>query len=152
MRKLSYWIASVVLVAVVALLFAPSHGKAQERGQAPAERPLVNVQVLKGMTRPQVVQVMQGINVQLGVACTFCHVQNNGQNDFPAEDKQHKLIAREMMRMVQTINEQQAVATVARKVECFTCHRGAAGIPVTPVPPPPAAPAAAPARGAAPGN
>lgn len=150
MRKLSYWIASVVLVAAVALLFGPSHGKAQERGQAPAERPLVNVQVLKGLTRPQLVLEMQKINVQLGVACTFCHVQNNGQNDFPAEDKQHKLIAREMMRMVQAINDQKAVATVSRKVECWTCHRGGAGIPNAPAPPAPAAPAAAPARGAAP--
>lgn len=143
MKKLSYWITSVALVSVVALLFNPIHSPAQERGQGggqgqQADRPLVNVQVLKGMTRPQVVAEMQRINVQLGVACVFCHVQKDGQNDFPADDKQHKLIAREMMRMVQTINEQAAVQNVSRRVECWTCHRGAAGVPNAPAPPAPA--------------
>ncbi len=147
MRKFPYWIVSVVLVAAVMLLFGLPQGTAQERGQPP---PLVNVQVLKDLTRPQIVMEMQKINVQLGVACTFCHVQKDGQNNFPAEDKQHKLIARDMMRMVQVINEQAAVLNLNRKVECWTCHRGGAGIPNGPVPPAPPAPPAAPARGAGP--
>jgi Photosynthetic reaction centre cytochrome C subunit len=143
MRKLLYLFA-------VALLFVPAFNTAQGRGGGGGggggqaqEQPLVNVQVLKGMTRPQVIQEMFKINTALGVACTFCHVQKDGRNDFPADDKQHKLIARDMMRMVQTINEQAAVKTVSRTVECWTCHRGGAGIPN---PPPPAGPPA-PAQG-----
>ena len=129
----------------IALLFVPALNIAQGRGGGGGgggaqEQPLVNVQVLKGMTRPQVIQEMFKINTALGVACTFCHVQKDGRNDFPAEDKQHKLIARDMMRMVQTINEQAAVKNVSRTVECWTCHRGGAGIPN---PPPPAGPPAA---------
>ena len=148
MNKFPYWIASIVVVAVVALLFGTAQGTAQERGQGPP--PLVNVQVLKDLTRPQIVLEMQKINLALGVACTFCHVQKDGQNNFPAEDKQHKLIARDMMKMVQVTNEQAAVMNLNRRVECWTCHRGGAGIPNAPVPPAPPAPAAAPARGAGP--
>ena len=152
MKKLSHWVASTVLVFAVVMLFVPGHIVAQARGGGGGgggqggggqEQPLVNVQVLKGMTRPQVIQEMFKINTALGVACTFCHVQKDGRNDFPAEDKQHKLIAREMMRMVQTINQQAAMSVVSRQVECWTCHRGGAGIPN---PPPPAGPPA-PAQG-----
>jgi len=144
MKKLSQWVASVVLVFAVVMLFVPNRIVAQGRGGAPgggAEQPVVNVQVLKGMTRPQVIQEMFKINTALGVACTFCHVQKDGRNDFPADDKQHKLIARNMMRMVQTINEQAAVKDVSRTVECWTCHRGGAGIPNPPAPAAPPAPA-----------
>lgn len=148
MRKLSHWVVSTVLAFAVVMLFVPSHIVAQGRGGggggggqgggAAAEQPLVNVQVLKGMTRPQIVARMMMINVQLGVACTFCHVNKDGRNDFPAEDKQHKQIAREMMKMVQTINEQAGMSVVSRQVDCWTCHRGGAGIPNPPAPPAPA--------------
>ena len=143
MRKLSHWVASLVLVVAVVMLLVPHRVVAQGRGGGGgggggAEQPLVNVQVLKNMTRPQIVAQMQMINVQLGVACTFCHVQKDGRNDFPAEDKQHKAIAREMMKMVQTINEQNGMAVVSRKVECWTCHRGSPAIANPPAPPAPA--------------
>jgi photosynthetic reaction center cytochrome c subunit len=141
MKKLSHWVASTVLVFAVVMLLVPSHIVAQgQGGGGGAEQPLVNVQVLKGMTRPQIVARMQQINVQLGTACTFCHVQKDGRNDFPAEDKQHKLIAREMMRMVQTINQQAGMSAVSRQVDCWTCHRGSPAIANPPVPPPPPAP------------
>ena len=142
MRKRSYWIVSVVLVAAVALFVGVSHGKAQDRGQgrgeAPPPPPLVNIQVMKGMTRPEIVAEMQKIRTQLGVACTFCHVQTNGQNDFASEAKPEKLIARQMLRMVQVINEQEFFKNGDRKVECYTCHREANKIPIAPPPPPPA--------------
>src|SRR5262249_52322564 len=132
MKKLSHWVASLVLVFAVVMLFVPGHIAAQGRGGGGGgggqEQPVVNVQVLKGMTRPQVIQEMFKFNTALGVACTFCHVQKDGRNDFPADDKQHKLIARNMLRMVQTINEQAAMKDVSRQVECWTCHRGGAGI------------------------
>ena len=145
MRKLSHWVASMVLVVAVVMLFVPTHIVAQGRGGGGgggggqgAEQPLVNVQVLKNMTRPQIVAQMQAFNVQLGVACTFCHVQKDGRNDFPAEDKQHKQIAREMLRMVEAINGQAGMAVVSRRVECWTCHRGSPAIANPPAPPAPA--------------
>ena len=129
----------LVLISAIALLFGSAHLSAQGGGQG-GNQPLVNVQVLKNLTRQQIVAQMMMINVQLGVACTFCHVQKDGVNDFTAEDKQHKQIAREMLRMVETINAQAGMAAVSRRVECWTCHRGAAGIPNAPAPPAPPAP------------
>jgi hypothetical protein len=158
MRKLSNWVTCTVAVFAVAMLFVPTHIAAQQGrgggggGGGGAEQPLVNVQILKNMTRPQIVAQMQMINVQLGVACTFCHVQKDGRNDFPADDKQHKLIAREMMKMVQTINEQNGMSVVSRRVECWTCHRGSPAIANPPAPPAPPAPAAGGGGGGAQGG
>ncbi len=92
--------------------------------------PFQNLQVLKGMDRPQLLGEMQKMALALGVACTFCHVDHDG----PSDDKQHKLIAREMIRMVTAINQQAALQNVSRTVECWTCHRGSAGIPNSPAP------------------
>jgi Photosynthetic reaction centre cytochrome C subunit len=107
--------------------------------------PPVNLQVLpKDWTRQQVVQVMQGFNMALGVQCSHCHVEMagaapnaNGQIPIDAapDDKQTKKTARVMMKMVADINNTlgsqigKPAADVVR-VQCVTCHRGAA-IPKT---------------------
>jgi cytochrome c-type biogenesis protein CcmH/NrfG len=99
--------------------------------QAPAQEEPKNLQVLpKDWSRAQVVAVMQNINAALGVACDYCHVQNQGSPpDFAADDKAEKMAARAMMKLTGELNT-DLVAALERpaaevtRVGCITCHRG----------------------------
>jgi photosynthetic reaction center cytochrome c subunit len=85
----------------------------------PAEEVFKNIQVLKGVAADQVIPGMQFIASALGVECSYCHVAEH----FEKDDKKAKRTAREMMRMMVEINEQNFGSQ--RKVTCYTCHRGA---------------------------
>jgi len=136
----------VVLTGSIAAAQAPPAGGGQRAGGAPMPPPK-NLQVLpKDMPAAQVVALMRTINTALGVQCVYCHVfvgPGDPGNDFAADTKTPKLVARVMMQMTGEINAKLAAnikkpADQLTKVECATCHRGAA-IPALP----PAAPAAA---------
>ena len=125
------------------LLMLPLAVSAQQRegGQRAPAPPPTNLQVLpKDWTRAQVVMVMQNINKALGVQCTYCHVEQadgpRGANgnlplDPAKDDKDTKKKARVMMKMVGSINttltsEMGKPAAELQRVQCATCHRGAA--------------------------
>lgn len=152
--------AAVAFVVVLAGAFlsaqdpAAGRGAGQGRGAGrggPPPPPPKNLQVLpKDWTFQQVVQVMQQFNQSLGVQCAHCHVfvaPNDPGNDFAADTKPERNIARAMMRMTREVNPMIQKAVVAKKaaadqvtqVNCMMCHRGAA-IPEVPAP-------AAPGRG-----
>jgi hypothetical protein len=104
---------------------APSRHRAfQQLGQAEktVEQTHKNIQVLKGLPDSQLVPVMNYIGSSLGVKCTFCHVNKDGKWDFASDEKPEKGTAREMIRMVQSINKGNFKGNPA--VGCFTCHRG----------------------------
>jgi hypothetical protein len=73
-----------------------------------------NLQVLKGMSRQQVISVMRSWSKALGVECNYCHVR-----PFEA-DTPRKSIARLMQR--------EFVANLQHKdgnpVSCQDCHQG----------------------------
>ena len=79
--------------------------------QAPGKFPpdsLVNTQVIPHNTPViQVVGMMRNIAGDLGVRCQFCHVGEEGMPlerfDFAKDQKRTKLVARQMMRMVEEI-------------------------------------------------
>ena len=105
---------------------------AQGVGHFPPDS-LLNTQVIPHTTPVrQVLGTMRGITMGLGVRCTFCHVGQEGQSlatfDFPSDKKQTKLIARQMMRMVEEINRRVDTlpghADGDPRVTCSTCHRG----------------------------
>src|SRR5207245_7018137 len=87
----------------------------QREGRGGGGAPTVNLQILPNdWTRPQVVQVMQGFNMALGVGCNHCHIEMVGAPpnekgvipiDAAPDDKQTKKTARVMMRMVGQIND-----------------------------------------------
>jgi hypothetical protein len=131
---------------------APAAGGGQRAGGPPA--PMKNLQVLpKDTAQPQVVAMMRVFNAALGVNCDHCHVwvkPGDASNDMASDAKQTKAVAREMMRMTTDVNTRLASAIKKpadqlTKVECATCHRGAA-IPVLPPPPPPAPATTAPPK------
>ena len=94
---------------------------------------LENVQVLPFETKRDIIPFMQNtVAKSLGVKCGFCH----NVKDFSDDGNPHKLVAREMMRMMLNINDNmktiQKVALnaglehwqEAPVIECWVCHRG----------------------------
>jgi hypothetical protein len=149
-------LGAVALISTLAGAQTPPAGGQRAGGAPPA--PPKNLQVLpKDTPAPQVVALMRTFNTGLGVQCGYCHEfvgAGNPANDMAADTKTPKLVARVMMQMTSEINAKLAAnikkpADQITKVECATCHRGAA-IPVVPPPPAPGTPAAAP--GGAPGG
>jgi len=104
--------------------------------QAPGHWPpdsLINTQVIARNTPvQQVVGQMRNIAGALGVRCQYCHVGQEGmplaQFDFASDQKRTKLVARQMLRMVQEINRRLDTIperpASAVQVSCSTCHRG----------------------------
>jgi hypothetical protein len=83
-----------------------------------AEEKYKNIQVMKGMPASRLMPVMNMFTKSLGVQCSYCHVP--GQ--FPSDDKPAKLTARNMLKMVHQINDENFPEH--RQVSCWTCHRG----------------------------
>lgn len=119
-------------LALAALMLAPAWSSAQVTRPFPPDS-LVNVHVIPRGTSPiQVVGQMRNFAGDLGVRCQFCHVGQEGQPleqfDFASDEKRTKLVARQMMRMVQEINRRvdslPGRTAPALQVTCGTCHRG----------------------------
>lgn len=106
----SGYITAFVLLAVVSA-FAQS-GIVQTTDQK-----FKNIQVLKGLPATELEPAMAFISGSLGVKCNYCHT-----NPFEKDEKQTKLIARKMMKMVFELNKGTFNGEGA--VSCFTCHRG----------------------------
>jgi len=149
-RYVASALGMIVLTGTLAAGQAPAGGGQRAGGAPPA--PMKNLQVLpKDTPQPQVIAMMRAFNAALGVECGHCHIwtkPGDPSNDMAADTKIEKTVARAMMVMTGEINTKVAAsikkpADQVARVECATCHRGAA-IPVTPPPPP------APARGGAP--
>jgi hypothetical protein len=92
----------------------------------PAEQVFKNIQIFKGFPAARLLRVMElGYSRSLGVNCEHCHVVDQWEKD----DKPTKPIAREMAKMVQTINNDLLKNIKNLKgpdsvVNCTTCHRG----------------------------
>lgn len=127
-------------VVVVTLASLASHAP-EARAQIPSK--FENLQVLpKNIPRDSLVAIMRGFAGSLGVRCSFCHVEREGPPppmtpdmapgpnlDFKSDAKDHKQIARVMMRMVDSINTAFLPRipnrdVPATNVGCVTCHRG----------------------------
>ena len=113
-------------------LAIPAALNAQASGHWPPDS-LVNVKVFPRTTPVmEVVGAMRNIAFGLGVRCQFCHVGEEGMPlerfDFPKDEKRTKLVARQMMRMVQEINRRLDTipgrTSAGVEVSCVTCHRG----------------------------
>jgi hypothetical protein len=168
MMRFRYGVAALGIIVVTSSLAAaqappagqPPAGQAPpaggQRAAGPPPAPPKNLQVLpKDMATPQVIAIMRNFTAALGVQCGYCHVfegPNNPANDFAADTKTPKLVARVMMQMTGEIN-QKLTANIKKpadqltQVGCMTCHRGEA-LPKLPPPAPAPARGAAPAEGA----
>lgn len=144
--------AVLALASLAQPLFAQDAGAPPSTGQnVPTRRPRrplpkpVNLKVLpKDIAPEELIKIMRTYAGSLGVECNFCHAVNPQTHklDFPSDAKDDKGIARTMIVMTRTINDQfmsqvhDPDATPAdTHVTCATCHRGHS-MPEHFVPPP----------------
>jgi photosynthetic reaction center cytochrome c subunit len=92
-----------------------------------AEEAFKNIQILKGIPADQLVTAMEFMASSLGVECTYCHVEGR----FEKDDKKPKQTAREMIKMMSSINGNSFEGR--REVTCYSCHRGSSKPVDTPV-------------------
>ena len=86
-----------------------------------------NLQVLDFESVRDIKKYMKTIQKNLGVKCTFCHDIND-----KSIDTEHKIIAREMMKMQIELNKgffAQIGDSLLKhenplQISCWTCHRG----------------------------
>jgi tetratricopeptide (TPR) repeat protein len=117
-----------LVIATVFVFVMPLH--AQEPWKWP-EKPK-NLQVLKDFTGEKLRPVMTGFTRALGVRCTYCHVGEENKPlttyDFASDKNPNKDRARDMLRMLGSINDQLKKMSLSSEprvnVWCHTCHRG----------------------------
>ena len=122
-----------VVTGCVVLVVLTGTVQAQVAGRFPPDS-LINVRVIpRGTPVAQVIGQMRNFAGYLGVRCQYCHIGEEGMPlerfDFASDDKRTKRTAREMMRMVQAINQEYLTRVPERpqpalEVTCETCHRG----------------------------
>ena len=86
-----------------------------------------NLHVLDFKSVRDIKKYMKTIQKNLGVKCTFCHDIND-----KSIDTEHKIIAREMMKMQIDLNKSffaQIGDSLLKhentlQISCWTCHRG----------------------------
>jgi hypothetical protein len=101
---------------------------------APAQIPdtFTNLEVLpKDIGKRELVGFMREMTGGLGVRCNYCHVGESTTSlegfDFASDEKEHKRIARVMIRMTQEIHGTLIPKTGIEspvRVQCITCHHG----------------------------
>jgi len=113
------------------LILCAASSPAQESWSWP-EKPQ-NLQVLpKDWPGSRLQPVMIGFTRALGVRCSYCHKGEEGKPlstyDFPSDDNPNKNRAREMVRMLGSINDHlkniQPSGDQRVNMWCDTCHRG----------------------------
>jgi len=117
--------------AAVTVVVATFMGAGSSSAQIPDE--FKNLKVLpKDINKRDLTDVMRGFSHALGVRCVECHVSTKAGSqrlddlDFASDDKPEKETARQMMRMVGSVNDQIAKMGMKNpaRVQCFTCHHG----------------------------
>jgi photosynthetic reaction center cytochrome c subunit len=102
---------------------------------APAQKELMaedvykNIQVLKGTPENQFLSTMGFFSASIGESCEFCHDDESSWAGY-AKDNEHKQTARKMILMMNAINKSYFGG--ARKLTCYSCHRGTDFPEVTP--------------------
>src|ERR1044071_6657469 len=126
MMRLSNAAVSWSMAAAMFCLLASASLRA---GQNVPEASLVseqyfkNIQVLKGMPVDTFFDSMGMFAASMGNDCTFCHSKEAGfRREAFAETTPRIQRARQMIRMMQALNEQNFGGRP--RVTCFTCHRG----------------------------
>jgi photosynthetic reaction center cytochrome c subunit len=102
---------------------------------APAQKELMaedvykNLQVLRGIPENQFLSTMGFFSASIGESCEFCHDDETSWAGY-AKDNEHKQTARKMVLMMNAINKSYFGG--ARKLTCYSCHRGTDFPKVTP--------------------
>src|SRR6266852_722667 len=75
------------------------------RQEPTVEQVQKNIKVLNVMPQSQLIPAMNFFAASLGVRCNYCHVNKNGQWDYPSDEKEEKATARTMIKLVLETNK-----------------------------------------------
>ena len=128
MRKYSFSMVTLLALVAGALVFGAQPSQAQDQEQTPPE--LVNIEIFTDMDYDEVRAEMNMIRDQLGARCRYCHLLGADDVTDYVPDTPMKQTARQMLRMVQVLNEQEPFKSGNAKVTCATCHEGSPHIPL----------------------
>jgi len=113
----------------VAVAMSQTQGRAQTAPPDPSSKVVLseqyfkNIQMLRGVPVDEFMDTMGMFAAATGMNCTDCHVAEAGGNWAKyADDNDYKQKTRMMIVMMNTLNASSFAG--ARKVTCFTCHRG----------------------------
>ena len=120
MRLVSAQTMAAAFAFVVATALAGAAQQQSMEGKT-AEQVYKNIKVLKGTPADQLNLAMHLVEGELGVDCTFCHVDHEPSH-FQLDDNKKKDTARKMMQMVIDINNSNFEGK--QVVTCYTCHQG----------------------------
>ena len=119
----------IFIIAITGLIsLAATFPQQQEKQEFKAK----NLKVLpKDISYKALDSIMDDYKAALGVKCNYCHAQskeNPKKLDFASDEKEYKLVAREMMEMTNKLNkkyfkEHEGNDHIAA-IQCMTCHRG----------------------------
>ena len=94
--------------------------------EMPASEVFENIKIFNRLPAGRLLRIMEfGYSRSLGVTCIHCHNPEKWSSD----EKEEKLITREMSEMVNTINNEllaniQELGGRNAVVNCTTCHKG----------------------------
>lgn len=124
-----------LICAAFTALVAVSCAVTQMKSSGPANPKYTNLKVLpKDINEEQMDSVMHHYTASLNVKCNFCHTMNQETKklDFASDANKHKLIAREMITMTNSLNKEyfdHTGGTISLSsqlaVTCYSCHHGA---------------------------
>jgi hypothetical protein len=118
----------IFITGLVGLISLAAMAPSQQKDEHQAK----NLKVLpKDISHHDLDSIMDNFKVALGVKCNFCHAtskDNPKRLDFASDEKEYKLVARDMMKMTAKINkkyfkEHEGNDNVAA-IQCVTCHNG----------------------------
>ena len=115
------------IVAIMALISISATSPMQEEEPFRAK----NLKILpKDISFHDLDSIMDNFNAALGVKCSHCHAPSKDGSkkmDFASDEKEYKLVAREMMKMTDKINKKyfkEHEGNDMASIQCITCHRG----------------------------
>ena len=111
---------AAVFVLIMAGTLAAGAQQQSMQGKT-VEQVYKNIKVLNGTPADQLNLAMHLVEGELGVDCTFCHVDHEPSH-FQLDDNKKKETARKMMQMVIDINKNNFEGK--QVVTCYTCHQG----------------------------
>ncbi|MDQ6610719.1 MAG: c-type cytochrome [Bacteroidota bacterium] len=124
MKKTFLVTFGIVALIIISYAFTSKHDEPKYK----------NLKILsKDITHEQMDSVMHHFAMSLNVKCNFCHIRNEETKEWnwPSDENKHKLMARNMMKMTNKINDKYfKVAGSAKNlstalmVTCYTCHHG----------------------------
>src|SRR5665213_1955051 len=121
MRCSIAFMRTCIVLVVIAFTVVLTAAAQQPVDTKTSEQVYKNIKVLKGVPADQINVSMHLLVGQLGVDCTYCHVDHEPTH-FALDGNPKKETARKMMQMMMDLNKNSFGGQ--QVVSCYTCHQG----------------------------